>query len=1397
MTIKVSCSNGHSLNAQDSLAGKSVRCPKCGVNVTIPDTIVIVEEVDIIEAEEVEDGTSDLFGGAFEHASSSSVPAGFDESPEKDPFAFSFSNSSPASLESVSYLPNSSRMPASKAVAEASDEKLSVRTLVWGVAGIVLVTLVLGSAWVTFLFTSGVLYQKGPRYYSNNDGSAGGVPNTTGSTSSVSPATRERRVQGSHKYTLKADEDVVDLKAIKGSASRTLGSDEEFRKILQPGSIVAPDYRNFGRSHTFENVRPELTEPSVESIGSDLKLAQKSRNLIEVDLPDFPWRAAYDPNGGTLLMSNDQHGFLAYSASSLAAKKIVPVRSYAVNGLPSAVCYKPSKDRNLFVFTGSHDDVLYVVDAATGEPVSRIQVQTGSSIVSLASSSNVNDPYVYVLSHVQQTAISGQAGILGRIDLETGSQSYAVTYFYGYLAVSPNGERIAVSNRNVALVGDWKCLSQLKQVAGQLVDPSGDLVLVDGEDNFGFPTFFGSMLGCGKHLYDAQSKYPIDHTAFVPLGGFTESPIVVGFTSDKKICFASARDRYIKELFDVSHIEMCNTDYEGKDFRSFGGRKSKPGKALVHTFCDDNRGFALVLEDRKLFVARVDENLWKDEKASSPVITDIPPINLVGVPISQPLNLDGELVELIRFRAQPQPLNTPPALASIREEDSPSPLAKLASYLGVDSDKFTVDGDIDSVAKARNILVDLEMMEVVSVSGAEVTVKRTRPTQHFMNAFVFPVDEKGKSITVYPRKAASSRTRFRLELIAAVNPTQDEIFVHNINSIGDLVLPIEIKIGEEKMAIVDIDTFRDSVKVKRTSGKYHEVSTPIKLVETNSPPNGSEVTDGSEVPELVDGLLKWTPSSSQLGMQWLRLRIVKDGVCREEIHGFNVGIPTFKAEDFTILGIEPDTANSNLAVVWGSTSVSKESILIGDENAVSGTTVPFIGVYDFEKKELLRNRVLPNWVDSAAIHGSSIHLSMLRIPENRIDQYRQAEKVQSFIIALDSESLNARDFALVDGRCKRMRTIGGKYLGVLVNDGESFGFNLDDLTRVVEPRTRDSEKICTFGRIGKNWVWDGVLYDEQFSKPQLLILANSFRDPAHSIDRTTGFLISANAGQYISIMPNCNGYSSGFYARALPGHREDTSGTELQNLPAHMFSSSSGALFFRTNELIKKALANDLTFPHAFMPLLPTSALRDPQSGQAIMTGNSWVSAFDGHLYTAREGRVLKIPDSEIRDLLGNPTELRIEHRQDQFNLKFDGINTLRYRAAGATKFTLRLYLNPIEDMQITALEHPGVQVDTPLMMESRDGEFQVQLQPYDVAQRARWLIGGDTSRPPTKAEIDKCIESYSEPYERLTGEKLNHIPVPYYAVVCAERDDLPNVKAYMVHAYLVEVPINAFVISQ
>jgi hypothetical protein len=32
-------------------------------------------------------------------------------------------------------------------------------------------------------------------------------------------------------------------------------------------------------------------------------------------------------------MSDDQHGFLAYSASSLAAKKIAPVRSYAVKGL--------------------------------------------------------------------------------------------------------------------------------------------------------------------------------------------------------------------------------------------------------------------------------------------------------------------------------------------------------------------------------------------------------------------------------------------------------------------------------------------------------------------------------------------------------------------------------------------------------------------------------------------------------------------------------------------------------------------------------------------------------------------------------------------------------------------------------------------------------------------------------------------------------------------------------------------------------------------------------------------------------------------------------------------------------------------------------------------------------
>jgi hypothetical protein len=51
-----------------------------------------------------------------------------------------------------------------------------------------------------------------------------------------------------------------------------------------------------------------------------------------------------------------------------------------------------------------------------------------------------------------------------------------------------------------------------------------------------------------------SSEYLIDRTAFTSLGGFATLPIMVGRTPDKKICFASVKDRYIKEYFDVTSI---------------------------------------------------------------------------------------------------------------------------------------------------------------------------------------------------------------------------------------------------------------------------------------------------------------------------------------------------------------------------------------------------------------------------------------------------------------------------------------------------------------------------------------------------------------------------------------------------------------------------------------------------------------------------------------------------------------------------------------------------------------------------------------------------------------------------------------------------------------------------
>jgi hypothetical protein len=76
MTIRITCKNGHKLNAKDELEGRTVRCPKCNIPVTV-EKLVLAAEVTELEAfpfESIDNKDSDPFSEPFAEPAASTSP---------------------------------------------------------------------------------------------------------------------------------------------------------------------------------------------------------------------------------------------------------------------------------------------------------------------------------------------------------------------------------------------------------------------------------------------------------------------------------------------------------------------------------------------------------------------------------------------------------------------------------------------------------------------------------------------------------------------------------------------------------------------------------------------------------------------------------------------------------------------------------------------------------------------------------------------------------------------------------------------------------------------------------------------------------------------------------------------------------------------------------------------------------------------------------------------------------------------------------------------------------------------------------------------------------------------------------------------------------------------------
>ena len=429
MAIKTSCSNGHKLVVKDRLAGRKVKCPKCGVKMEIPSPTKDANEADDLEVLDDEPAGASSSSVAIQSDLLTPIPQtpaanGLPQQPlvtpgqpvmPQQPSAMQPAPLQPAQMQAMpaQQAPMQPRPPQPTPAAEANTGS-SGGNLKWliigGGAGFALILLV----GVVFMLTRG---NKEPADEQQTTAKSSARPNQT--TSQPEKGTNAKKATKPVPKSNYKPAPPRQMKAVKAIAVRAP------TPLSRPGSVT----------------------PKAKKLPTPLHLAEIARDarLGGFRLPDKTWGAAYDANQGRLAITNDKEGVLFYDVEKLLNDDTGPVGKLAVEGRPHAICFKNlSNGRTAFIVSSRDSPNLQVIDSKSLKSLQEITIPNATSVQSLQSSNNPKDPFVYFITAREKPQPKAQPSSerIGRVDLNTGQFSKLSKWSFSRLRVSDSGDAI-------------------------------------------------------------------------------------------------------------------------------------------------------------------------------------------------------------------------------------------------------------------------------------------------------------------------------------------------------------------------------------------------------------------------------------------------------------------------------------------------------------------------------------------------------------------------------------------------------------------------------------------------------------------------------------------------------------------------------------------------------------------------------------------------------------------------------------------------------------------------------------------------------------------------------------------------------------------------------------------
>lgn len=501
--------------------------------------------------------------------------------------------------------------------------------------------------------------------------------------------------------------------------------------------------------------------------------------------------------------------------------------------------------------------------------------------------------------------------------------------------------------------------------------------------------------------------------------------------------------------------------------------------------------------------------------------------------------------------------------------------------------------------------------------------------------------------------------------------------------------------------------------------------------------NNSELT-------LDGNLLSWTPRVAEAGQYVLGIRATKGAASKDNYFVIDIGMSTWAAIPFHVNGVSFQ-ADSDLAVLWGNDKGLKYN-----SQPLNRTKTPrpasvkfFVGVFDWRQQKMLRHAEVPFQVSSAAISPSGIYACAME---------------PARLVRLDHKTLESIKDLPIGADPRWVFVVADRYLAT----STSLRFELPAMTPI-QPETKVSNYFLA-NRFGNGWIWEGVLWNQDMTKPQLLIFPSVFgavRGHAYQ-----GYVrIGSESGLLLEQGP--------IVASSHGTHQRVRGQSSLPVFPASVSIEKS-------RHVVSAQLYFDGSARHE------RRVIRQPPAHEAAAFNNErvfFIAHGPEHTVTVVDGTLIMIPYSTW-DFPKLP--FHFEPVQSTFSLDPAGFTNVNYSAPGAISYQLVL-TDRFNDTRAKVL-YQG---------ESRDGSFEISFESANSLTEAATQalkLSSDPSRSMSPAERkrkdSKILSDYrkqvTKTYRELTGRPPQKLPIVLYAKVVAKNAN--DETAILVHSYLIEV---------